>query len=89
MTNGGQYILLIPRMNDRRMRRLTAEKLARLFRTVPCATWRARLESGAPTVVMRSDSLEALEVYRASLELVGAELQVAEQHETREEAGTS
>ncbi len=56
----------------------TAKKLATMFRQTPFAQWKAKLDNGI-TVVMRAESMQGLETYKESLELVGAELEITVQ----------
>ncbi len=78
MADQGQFILLITKMDDAKTRYITAKKLAQLFRNVPFAEWKSRLDSGN-TVVFRSESMAAIDSYKDSLELVGATVEVVAQ----------
>jgi hypothetical protein len=79
MENQGQHILIIRVIPDKKARYLTAKKLNQLFREVSFSVWKARLDSGGGTVVMRSENREDLEPYRRSIEVLGAEVEVVDQ----------
>jgi hypothetical protein len=77
--NKGTHILVIRAITDRKARYLTAKKLTQLFRERSFSEWKAKLDSGGGTVVMRSDKEADLEPYRRSIELLGAEVDVVDQ----------
>jgi hypothetical protein len=79
MEERGQHILVIRAITDGKTRYLTAKKLNQLFREVSFSVWKAKLEEGGRTVVMRAENEEELEPYKRSLEPLGAELEVVEQ----------
>jgi hypothetical protein len=79
MENQGRHILVIRAITDGKARYLTAKKLNQLFRNVSFSEWKAKLDSGGRTVVMRADDTEEFEPYRRSLEMLGAEVEVVEQ----------
>ncbi|MCD4750461.1 MAG: hypothetical protein K8R59_13910 [Thermoanaerobaculales bacterium] len=79
MSHDGQYVLIIRHMDDKKTRYITAKKLARLFPAKPFARWKASLDGGGATVVMRADSMASLEAFKESLEMLGAAVEVVDQ----------
>lgn len=79
MGNGTQHILIIRAIADRKARYLTAKKLTQLFRNSSFSEWKAKLDSGGGTVVMRSDDERDLEPYRRSIEMLGAKTDIVDQ----------
>ena len=75
----GQIILLVRNMDDRKTRYITAKKLSQMFRNVSFSEWKSKLDSGGATVVLRSDNMGAVEAYKRSLEMVGAEMEIVDQ----------
>ena len=79
MEDRGQHILVIRAISDGKARYLTAKKLNQLFRQVSFSEWKAKLDSGGRTVVLRSDDEKELEPFKRSLEMLGVELEVVDQ----------
>jgi len=79
MENKGNHILVIRAITEPKARYLTAKKLTQLFRDVSFSEWKAKLDSGGGTVVMRSEKEADLEPYRRSIEMLGAEVDVIDQ----------
>jgi hypothetical protein len=79
MEHQGQHVLVIRAITDGKARYLTAKKLNQLFRQVSFSEWKAKLDSGGRTVVVRSENEKELEPYKRSLEMLGVELEVVEQ----------
>lgn len=79
MDSSEQRILVILEIADAKARYLTAKKLAQLFPTTPFSEWKAKLDAGGHTVIMRSDDESQFEPYRRSIEMLGAETDVIDQ----------
>lgn len=74
-----QHILVIRAITDPKARYLTAKKLTQLFRQSSFSEWKAKLDSGGGTVVMRSENEDDLKPYRRSIEMLGAETEIVDQ----------
>ena len=79
MEDTGHHILVIRAITDKKARYMTAKKLTQLFRQKSFSEWKAKLDSGGRTVVMRAESETELEPYRRSIEMLGAETEVVDQ----------
>ena len=79
MEDKGNHILVIRTITDKKARYLTAKKLTQLFRQKSFSEWKAKLDAGGRTVVMRSETESELEPYRRSIEMLGAETEIVDQ----------
>ena len=74
-----KFILVLKAMEDKRVRYLTARKLADLWPDTPFAKWKAKVDEGSAIVLMHSDSMAELNKFKVKLDEVGAPSEVIEQ----------
>jgi hypothetical protein len=75
----GKFILVLKGMEDKRLRYLTAKKLAAMWPDTPFAQWKAKLDIGESVVLKRADSLAELNNFKKELDAIGAPADIVEQ----------
>jgi hypothetical protein len=79
MESKENHILIVRAISDGKTRYMTAKKLTQLFGEVSFSEWKAKLDSGGGTVVMRAENEDELEPVKQSIETLGAEVEVIDQ----------
>jgi chaperonin GroEL (HSP60 family) len=79
MESKENHILIVRAITDGKTRYMTAKKLTQLFGEVSFSEWKAKLDSGAGTVVMRAENEDELEPVKRSIEMLGAQVDVVDQ----------
>ncbi|MGD0885958.1 MAG: hypothetical protein ABSA46_14015 [Thermodesulfovibrionales bacterium] len=76
---GGKFILILKATEDKRLRYITARKLALLWPDISFAKWKAKVDEGETIILMRSDHIADLDRYKNGLDEVGALSEIVEQ----------
>jgi hypothetical protein len=75
----GQFILVLKGMEEKRLRYITAKKLAALWPDTPFAQWKAKLDIGETVVLKRAGSFAELNDLKKELDAIGAPASIVEQ----------
>ena len=74
-----KYILLLKATEDKRLRYISARRLADLFPDMSFAQWKVKVDVGEPIILMRSDNLLEIDSLKQKLADVAELVEIAEQ----------
>ena len=75
----GSFILVLKGTEDKRVRYLTAKKLAALWPDTPFAQWKEKMDSGETVVLKRAETPVELNPIKKELDAIGAPVTIVEQ----------
>ncbi|HAM51288.1 MAG TPA: hypothetical protein DCP92_11600 [Nitrospiraceae bacterium] len=79
MKESGKFILILKATEDKRLRYITARRLALLWPEIPFAKWKAKVDEGETIILMRSDNIVDFDRFKRQLDEVGAPTEIVEQ----------